>query len=260
MNDPRTGCDIGQGFGLNYNPSYGQAKLNGHTGVDEACGYGSEIQALTPGLVYSVFSPSAPASDGYTAVYTLCRTPLETFEFSYGHVSEILVPLNFDAKKGDVIAKEGNRGTVYSGNVRITPAMQAAGDHRGAHRHYQKRPVIATKDGHGTFLQNASGVYRDAQGNYFVYAMPNNGFAGCVDWTGSLFNRDLGIGDENYWVLLLQRALVLEGYGNFDPTGYFGVKTRESLRAYQKAHSILSTGFCGPLTRKVLNETYKQLV
>src|SRR4051812_39560740 len=83
------GCNEGQGFSQNFNPSYSAGGLIGHTGIDVACGYGSPIAALVAGEVYSTYPIDHPASDGYTAVFTICHTPLEDFEFSYGHVSEI---------------------------------------------------------------------------------------------------------------------------------------------------------------------------
>jgi hypothetical protein len=89
-------------------------------------------------------------------------------------------------KAGDVIAKEGNHGTVYSGNILITPAMQAAGDHRGSHRHYQKRPVIRTLTPKGQMLATANGPYRDEVGFYYQVYDYDNGFNGCLDWSKPL--------------------------------------------------------------------------
>src|SRR4051812_25338834 len=211
--DPLTQCDIGQGFAKNYNPSYKGWNLLGHTGQDETCGYGSDIRALANGIVYSAYTPAKPASDGYTAVFTLCRTPLETFEFSYGHVSEITTHIGDTVLVGDVIAKEGNRGVVYSGNTLITLAMQAAGNKHGSHRHYQKRRVLERmRTTGGRMLQTATGTYRDYMGSYYEIADPNNGFNGCVDWTAPLFDYDLGVSEASYEVLMLQRAMVIEGF------------------------------------------------
>ncbi len=262
MNDPLSGCEIAQFFGQNANPLYAGSGLNGHPGIDESCapGYGSPYSSLVEGVVYSMWTPQHPASDGYTAVYVLVTTPLETFEFTVGHVSEILVKLGDYVKRGQIIAKEGNKGEVWSKGVHITLAMQDAGDHRGSHRHLQKRPVIRKKFAHSPFLQNAYGPYYDSEGYYYEVAMPNNGYRGCVDWNAPLFNIDLQTGDENYCVLLLQRALVREGFADWEPTGYFGSKTKAALRLYQKAHGIEPIGRCGPMTRTSLNETYKQLV
>jgi peptidoglycan hydrolase-like protein with peptidoglycan-binding domain len=253
-------CAEGQGFALNYNPSYHDGGLLGHTGVDVSCGWGTPVAALADGYVYSTYPIEHPASDGYTAVFTIVETPLEVFEMSYGHVSEIDCQIGQQVKVGDIIAKEGNHGTVYSGNTLITLAMQAAGDHRGAHRHYQKRPVIKTQTLHGTALSTAEGTYRDELGNYYQVYDFENGFNGCVDWTQPLFPRDLFVGRSGYDVYLLQKAIVLEGCGSFDPTGYFGVLTLAGAIALQKKHGISPTlGYVGPLTRAYLNAAYHQL-
>lgn len=251
-------CVEGQGFGQNFNPSYHLGGLIGHTGIDVNCGWASPIAALCSGIVYSTYPVEHPASDGYTAVFTLVETPLETFEFSYGHVSEIDCTIGQQVKVGDVIAKEGNHGTVYSGNTLITLAMQAAGDHDGHHRHYQKRPVFKTKNpGTNQVLTTANGAYYN-DGFYQVYDY-QNGFNGCVNWDAPLFNRSLGLFNTGYDVFLLQRALVLEGYATFDPTGYFGPLTRSAVQRYQKAKGLEQVGSVGPLTRQALNATYSQL-
>lgn len=255
-------CTIGQCFGQNYNPSYHAGGLKGHTGIDEACGYGTRIKALASGIVISEFPVENPASDGYTAVFTLCRTPLETFELSYGHVSKILSKIGDYVIAGVTeVAEEGNHGTVYAGNIQITPAMQRAGDRRGSHRHYQKRPTVAVGKviAGEKILQTVQGTYRDDDGNYHWVPMYDNGFNGCVDFTAPLFNLDMGYGDDHYYVLLLQRALVLEGFGSFQPNGHFGPATRTAVKAYQAAHNIRTTGSVGPLTRTALNAKYKQL-
>ncbi len=252
-------CIEGQGFGLNYNPSYSAGGLLGHTAIDESCGYGSPIASYVDGEVYSLFTPQKPASDGFTAIYALVRTPLEVFEWSVGHVSEIDVSIGETIHKGDVIGKEGNKGTVYSGNIKITLAMQAAGDKRGAHRHVQKRPVFATKSPTSNILYTSKGSYKDEDGYFYQVYNYNNGFVGCVDWTKPLFPRNLYIGISGYDVFLLQRACVLEGFADYEPTGFFGAKTFAGLQRLQKAHGIPNTGFCGELTRKYLNSTYFQI-
>jgi hypothetical protein len=81
-----------------------------------------------------------------------------------------------------------------------------------------------------------------------------------VDWTKPLFNRDLYFGTSGYDVLLFQRALVLESFATFAPTGYFGALTLIAARKYQLAHGIAPTlGYVGAITRGVLNNTYYQL-
>lgn len=252
-------CVEGQGFGKNFNPSYHSGGLLGHTGIDINCGYGTPIEAKMDGLVYSTFPAIHPASDGYTAVFTLCSTPLETFEFSYGHVSEISCQIGQQVKKGDIIAKEGNKGIVYSGNILITLAMQAAGDTRGSHRHYQKRPVLKTKQITGQVLSGPNGAYKDPDGFYYQVYNYDNGFNGCVDWQTPLFSRNLGIGNIGYDVFLLQKALVKESFASFEPTGTFGSLTLASVIQYQRSNGISPTGFVGTQTRGLLNSKYSQL-
>jgi murein DD-endopeptidase MepM/ murein hydrolase activator NlpD len=182
---------------------------------------------------------------------------------SYGHVSEIDCSIGQIVNVGDIIAKEGNHGTVYVGNTLITLAMQAAGHHDGHHRHYQKRPVIKTKNLSDLLskmgLSNSKGWYQDAEGNYYQVYDYFNGFNGCVDWTLPLFNRNLGIFSTGYDVYLLQKALVREGFASFTPTGYFGPLTYLAVKRYQVAHGLDQVGNVGPLTRGSLNTTYHQL-
>ncbi len=256
------GCFEGQGFGQNFNPSYHAGGLIGHTGIDVNCGYGSPILSLTNGQVYSTYPIEHPASDGYTAVFVITDTPLETFEFSYGHVSEIDCQIGQQVKVGDVIAKEGNHGIVYVGNVLITQAMQAAGNHDGHHRHYQKRPVkkVQTTLAAKRYLQTQEGLYIKDNNYYEIYDF-DNGFNGCVDWTAPLFNRDLQQGVSGYDVYLLQKALVLEvGFNPLYCIGIFGPKTATAVMVLQRKHNISPAApRVGPLTRAYLNATYHQL-
>lgn len=255
-------CVEGQGFAKNYNPLYHEGGLLGHTGIDINCGYGSPIASLTSGLVYSTYPIEKPANDGYTAVFVITETPLETFEFSYGHVSEIDCTVGQEVKTGDTIAKEGNHGEVYSGNTLITLAMQAAGDHDGHHRHYQKRAVkkVPKTDPSKHYLQTAEGLYLKDGSYYEVYDY-ENGFNGCVDWSLPLFTRDFEHGDTGYDVYLLQKALVLEvNFAPEDCIGIFGPKTAAAVQELQQKHGITPTApRMGPLTRQILNATYQQL-
>lgn len=74
-------------------------------------------------------------------------------------------------------------------------------------------------------------------------------------WGRYRFTFDMGYGTRHAAVSHLQRRLRLEGF--YPPrapiTTYFGPITRESLRKYQRAHGIRSTGYLGPITRGRLN-------
>lgn len=255
-------CTLGQPFARNYNPLYHAGGLLGHTGYDESCGYGSDIHSYVNGYVYSLYTPEKPASDGFTAIYMLCETPLETYEFCVGHVSEINVKIGDTVKIGDVIGKEGNHGQVFQGGQQITLAMQKAGDKRGSHRHVQKRVVervMHTTPGRH-YLQTEEGILVK-DGSYFEIPLYDNGFNGCVDFMRPLFDRDLFFGRSGYDVLLLQKALVKEGlFAASDCIGTFGPRTLAAVQALQRKWNINPTlGYVGTLTRARLNSLYPQL-
>ena len=253
-------CNVAQKFGDNATALYHTDGLIGHPGWDIHCGYGSPIEAPFDMTIYSVIGTDSEliGAEGYTQVGAIVETPLETFEWIIGHCDPTckMGPVT----KGTVIATEANHGPVYDGQTQITLAMQKAGDRRGAHRHYQKRPVLkVSKTAGGTYL-NAYGFYKDPAGNYYQIYAPSNGFNGCTDWMAPLFNRDLFIGRSGYDVYLLQKALVLEGFATFTPTGNFGPLTIAALSKYQSHYKLTPTaGYCGPKTRAVLNAAYKPL-
>jgi hypothetical protein len=255
-----TTCSVAQKFGDNATLEYAEDGLRGHPGWDISCGYGSVIEAAFPMTIYSIIGTDSPllGPEGYTQVGAIVETPLETFEWIIGHCDPTCQM--GAVAKGTPIATEANHGPVYSGNTPITLAMQQAGDHRGSHRHYQKRPVIKVPNtsAGGTYL-NAYGYYKDAQGNYFEVYMPFNGFNGCVDWYAPLFTRALIVGSNGYDVYLLQKALVLEGFATFAPTGYFGPLTFAAVMKYQSHYGMTPVGSVGPLTRAQLNKKYFQL-
>jgi hypothetical protein len=138
------------------------------------------------------------------------------------------------------LPKKAIHGTASVGNRLITLAAQDAGDHEGSRRHYyQKRPVVKVK--HTTpglsYLQNAAGIYVDAEGYYYPIYDAKNGFGGCVDWSAPMFTRDLERGITGYDVYLLQKAFVLEvGFDPSDCIGIFGPKTAAAVIALQEKH------------------------
>ena len=248
-------CHVSQGFGgalVNYYP------LLGHPGTDVPCGYGTPVKAIADGVVYSLYTPEKPAYDGFTAIYTIVETPLETKEITYGHLSQIDVKIGDKITKGQVIGLEGNRGHVVAGGVLITQAMQKAGDKRGSHTHFQCRPIIKTKVTDGKMLQNAQGTYQDENGFFYKIAMPTNGYAGCVDLLDPTFNKDLSWLQTNYYVRVLQRALIKLGFlAEGNDTGYFGNLTKKAVQDFQRASGISPLlGYVGPITRTLLNTLF----
>ena len=65
-------------------------------------------------------------------------------------------------------------------------------------------------------------------------------------------DRDLKVGMTHPQVRELQEILISKGYSTLN-TGYFGAKTLQAVKQYQRDNEIPSTGFVGKLTRASLN-------
>ncbi len=69
------------------------------------------------------------------------------------------------------------------------------------------------------------------------------------------FLVDMRLGDNSNEVAFLQKRLMYEGFfpSTQTATGLFGGITLKAVKSYQSAHGLPSTGFCGVLTRSLLN-------
>lgn len=245
-----------QGFGGNATATYKNGGLLGHTGVDESCGYGSEIRSYYDNeYVYKVLDVNHPANDGsgFTGVFTIVDNGVECFEFLYGHCDP-LVKVGQILPKGSLVGTEANHGEVYAGNERITLAMQKAGDRRGSHRHNQKRLLRKDKTikGNTTYISALSGFFTL---NDYYYAIPDhkNGYNGCVNWLLPVLNKTLYPFSSSYDVGILQRFLKKQGYLKSEDTCYFGTLTTKAVMDFQKANGLSPAPVCGPATRAIIN-------
>ncbi len=262
MNYNNDRCAFEQGFGAN--PQM-YAPLAGHPAIDIACGYGSPIHSPVDMYVYKVLTVANPARDGsgFTGVFGIVDNGMELYEYLIGHCDPT-VAVGQNIKAGDLVGTEANHGTVYQDGVLITLAEQKAGDHRGAHRHCQKRPVRKVKytstDKHylDCYSDNPAGtIYRDTDGYYYETWDYNNGFNGCITPIGSVFNRDLTLGSTGYDVFVLQRIMVNQGLATFEPTGFFGNLTQKACGALQDSLKIApDVGYFGPRTRSAVQQIF----
>jgi len=181
-------CTVTQVFSDNATATYKANKLNGHSGVDSDCGFGSPIHSYwSSEYVYKILTKDNPSNDGtgFTGIFTIVEQDGKCFEFLYGHCNPSPILLGKTITKGTVIGTQANNGEVYSHGERITLAMQQAGDTRGTHRHDQAR--LLRKDTsiqpNTRYLTSLGGGYLFLDG--YFYAIPNytNGFNGCFDWT-----------------------------------------------------------------------------
>lgn len=261
MNPGQLECTLSQRFGDNATDLYASTFLDGHPGDDESCGYGSDIDSYVEGDVPYLYTPDKPADDGYTSIFIICKTPLEYFEFSYGHVSQINVKIGDHITKGQLVGKEGNKGAVYHNGVRITLEQQRDGSTEGSHRHVQKRVLyrVQSTTPHDKPMKDAHGIFHDPNGYRYIQALPNNGYNSCVDFLKPIFNTTLLPGSSGYYVSLWQKALVLQGFADFVPTGFYGALTFAATRAFQKAAGLDQVGVAGPKTRGIMNAIYHQV-
>lgn len=183
-------CTISQKFGDNANPLYSGQGFKGHTGVDEQCGYGTDVYALKKGWVYKVLDADHPANDGsgYWAVFIIAPDVDGKYcEWQIGHLSYIRCEPGDPVEPWTIIGREGNHGDVYQGATRITKAMQDAGDHRGSHRHWNKKllvrqtPKERNSTGGAHLTSYGQGAYQDLEGKYYRVLDYANGYNGSVD-------------------------------------------------------------------------------
>lgn len=253
-------CSLAQRFGVNPQAYPG---LLGHPGDDFHCGYGSTGHSPVDQLVYKVLTVDNPANDGsgFTGVFGIVDNGIELYELLVGHCDPMVVAGDY-VVKGQNYFKEANHGYVFQDGVQITLAMQKAGDHRGSHRHFQKRPVYRTARTYPWYKYlttnqsdlPAGSFYRDDLGNYYQIWNYSNGYHGCVDPSAPVFTRTLQLGSTGYDVFCLQRIFVKSGLLTpNDCIGVFGPKTYLALKAYQKTHNTPAVGTVGPITRAALN-------
>lgn len=161
-----------------------------HSGLDWSNGYGTPVICEQYGIVYKINTPDQSES-GWQGVYVL--VPDDKYgwiEECFGHLSRVDVKLGQVVRAGTQIGLEGNKGEVYSKGIKITKAMQMAGNKEGSHVHYQLRPVkpvlktVADKhylngeSKHGYTDKN--GRYRDGRGMYWQIQKTND-TNGCVN-------------------------------------------------------------------------------
>lgn len=78
--------------------------------------------------------------------------------------------------------------------------------------------------------------------------------------TSSAFPHNLTLKASGEDVFALQQFLIANGFlKNTAPTGYFGMRTKEALRAWQVSAGISATGFFGPLSRGKMSEAAPQV-
>ena len=253
----------GQPFTGNFNPLYANAGLKGHGAIDYPAPYGTTMYSVVDCYVYSNINMGA-SPDRYRAVYTIFDDPDFSYEISYGHVIDSLVPLEAHIARGTPIARVGNFGDVYTGGHYVTKEEKIAGSTDGSHIHFQIRKCKRVQDlnENKEYLKNQNG-YVKMNGYYYEIQDYDNGYNGCIDPAqffdgtfGNDFPQTPPIPAHYYFTTPfsksceyskdcdeMQQLLTLKGFMQAIPyqeRGYYGDKTAKAVLTFQVASIKLS--------------------
>ena len=273
---------ITQGFNQNANPLYASQGLTGHSGIDIGGAFGASIFAAIDCYLYSTINIGA-SPDSYRAVYTIIDEEEFSYEVTYGHIIDCPHELKQFVKKGDLIARMGNFGDVFTGGRKVTKEERENGSTAGTHLHLQSRKCkrVKKRSSRKQYLRDADGLII-LNGVYYEIQDYDNGVNGCVDieWTGEYadekpvsnkpkftFTRSLKVGSRGSDVKALQDILVYEGFLLLPhaTTEYFGGLTRSALVKWQEKYAqetlipwglTKGTGFAGSTTIAQLNKLF----
>jgi murein DD-endopeptidase MepM/ murein hydrolase activator NlpD len=253
-----------QPFGANYNNSYKDSGLKGHTGIDYVLNWKYPIKAVVTGEVYSILNEHNPNTNKYRAVFQLVDDIEYSYEVSYGHIDSALCKEGDIVQAGTPIATEGNYGTCFTNGKLVTPEEKATG--KGSHLHFQVRKLkrVKKRKKGEQYVRSSEGYVK--RGGYFYEVVDyTNGYNGCIDPSQFYaedtiiqpkFARDLTIGSKGEDVVILQDFLKEKGFFplSVPSTGYFGNITKTALIGFQKANKIEPAfGYFGVITRSKLN-------
>lgn len=217
--------------------------LQAHSGWDIVRAPGTPIFCVEGGKVVDV-----QTSD--TGYGKSVRILTQTSEWIYGHFSEISVVQGQSIDAGDPVGKMGNSGFTVYGYTPYWPFNP----YNGTHLHLERKAVIPYTN------QPSWSLY--PTGDKAVLLNADNGYFGAVSFDSTdfvlqgPFFEDFGFGSSSFRVKLWQQILVQEGFANWQPTSFFGLKTLAATKAVQSKRGIPSTGYVGPLTRAWANATY----
>jgi murein DD-endopeptidase MepM/ murein hydrolase activator NlpD len=230
-----------QPFAVNYNSSYAQDGLRGHTGEDYVIGYDKVIVAAITAPVYSILNQDNPDFQKYRAVFQIYDDGDFSYEISYGHLKNITVKEGEIVTAGSPVGTEGNYGTCFYGGKLVTNEEKARGTGAGSHLHFQVRKCIrvAKRASGKMYLRNSEG-YLKRNGMYYEIVAYDNGYNGCVE--PSLFYKKsdrVFYKETSQSVRQLQEKLIKMGYLDKSlNTSYFGDKTLAAYIEYIKGKGV----------------------
>lgn len=247
--------EVNQEFGEN--PEiYGQFGMKGHNGNDLGAIHGQPVYAAHDGLAY--WEVDDHQGEGVvlfaTAQYDY-KGQTATFKTVYWHLADYGKEPHYKSPVLDWAQKNGNKGMPINRGDLLGFADNT-GFSTGDHLHFGLKPVKVVAGG-PISPEDATDV-----ANYENLEQLN-GYSGAIDpapyYNGLVANPkkdflyDMGLYTVSSDVLALQRLLGVPPAVSYLPVAVYGPRTREAVIAFQTAHGINPTGFCGPITRATLN-------
>jgi murein DD-endopeptidase MepM/ murein hydrolase activator NlpD len=244
LNHPVIPPNVSQPFDANKVPVYKDVGLSGHGAMDYSGEYGHPIYAATDSYIYSRMNFGGQP-DKYRAVCTLVDDGEFIYEIIYGHVIDSSVPVKSYVKAGQVIARMGNFGNVWSSGRQVTNAERLAGSKLGTHLHFQVRKCIKVSKTKSNkfYISDSNGLVKFD--NKFIEIVDyQNGYNGCVDpkpffsYSPPLVPIPTPSQEVKTAIIALQKALVASGHLVMPPGvayGFIGPVTLEAIKKYQGA-------------------------
>ena len=185
---------ISQGFGENPALYMAAIGMKSHNGIDIVAPWGTPIYSLMDGIIADV--KTDPSGYGMH-IRMLCEKDNKGgYEFTFGHLSKILVTVGQEVKAGTHIGNMGNTGFVVSSSNGAGFWIEGSNKYLGTHLHLSLREFKYDKRG---WTYN-KGLPKITILNY------NNGWNGCFDFKDMFFKEDL-MGD----MMILKRELEKHG-------------------------------------------------
>ena len=244
--------DVYQFYGENkefYLKNFG---TNGHNGLDLSKGYGTDLLAVINGWVKKMYSPSnSDVRKGYGISLISDIVDSKFIEVIYWHTQNQFPAMIFEktfVQNQQVIAKEGNSGSVYQGGLYCPVETRDKFPFCGSHCHFQINECVVCPNFEAEFYHPNHNIpaKRLKTVNPLKYLI------------GS-FNDNLFMGMYSEGVKNLQIFLSAQRLFNYSITGFFGFKTWQAVKQFQINNRIFPTsGFCGPITRNKLNQVINE--
>ena len=157
----------------------------GHNGVDIVSFHGDSIYCPEDGTIVRTYDISHGSVTAGFGIW-LVGNPDENNESNIWILWHTMSNLNCiegqKVKQGDVLAYEGDSGSVYTGGVQVPDSKKGLPPYPGTHLHWGKIKAKRVLESSNQCLANLQGVsYRDSDNYLYEIIDFNNGMRGCIN-------------------------------------------------------------------------------